>query len=576
MKISEVERLTGLTAKAIRLYETKGLLDVNRTSNTYREYDFANVERLSKIKALRELGVSLSDISLYFSGIHTLSEMIAKRKKEIEHDKKRNEQQYRQCIELLENAALFPHGTTSRFDEVEASEQYAHSDCLALGIDIGTSTISLLCIDVLQGRAVETFTLRNQSGVLSDGAMDKEQDPQWIAEVVLRTVDVILRAYPTIKAIGVTGQMHGILYLDAAGRAVSNLYTWQDYRAGELCEGEKTYCDIIMEKTGMAVYPGYGLATHYDHIRKGSVPQGATTFCTIADYMAMVLTGRTEPLMHASNAASLGLFSIARGDFHQDALASLGMTELDMPPVTNQTVIVGQHRGIPVAVALGDNQACVLGSLQDEENSIHVNYGTGSQISLVTDHLPTAAKGLELRPYRDGKYLLCGAALCGGSAYALLERFFRSYASLLDADAGSQYEVMNSLAENALEEGNALPVQTLFSGTREEPEARGSITGIGETNFTPAALTLGVLQGMVNELYAFYQAIQGERRSVLVASGNAVQRNPVLRKLLSSTFSMSLQVPVMLEEAALGAAMFAALAGGLTDERGIKAIIRYQ
>ena len=63
MKIKEVENLTGLTAKSIRLYETKGLLDVARNeSNGYREYTEENVETLKNIKLYRYIGFSIDEI----------------------------------------------------------------------------------------------------------------------------------------------------------------------------------------------------------------------------------------------------------------------------------------------------------------------------------------------------------------------------------------------------------------------------------------------------------------------------------------------------------------------------------
>ena len=49
MKISEVEKTTGLTAKAIRLYEVKGLISVGRKENSYRDYSESEVNTLEKI-----------------------------------------------------------------------------------------------------------------------------------------------------------------------------------------------------------------------------------------------------------------------------------------------------------------------------------------------------------------------------------------------------------------------------------------------------------------------------------------------------------------------------------------------
>lgn len=69
MRIKEVEALTGLTAKAIRLYESKGLLQVSRQEeNDYRDYTEEDVKRLKTIAVLRELDVSIKEIKMWADG----------------------------------------------------------------------------------------------------------------------------------------------------------------------------------------------------------------------------------------------------------------------------------------------------------------------------------------------------------------------------------------------------------------------------------------------------------------------------------------------------------------------------
>ena len=84
--------------------------------------------------------------------------------------------------------------------------------------------------------------------------------------------------------------------------------------------------------------------------------------------------------------------------------------------------------------------------------------------------------------------MVCGSALCGGKAYAILEQFFSAYVGTEE----SQYEKMNGLAQKAYEQKKALHVKTQFSGTRKAPELKGAILEITENNFTPEQLILGV------------------------------------------------------------------------------------
>ena len=86
MLISEVTEQTGLSKKAIRFYEEKGLIKVARKENSYREYLEDDVQTLNKIKFLRMCGISVSDIKLLFENMVTLDDLLQKRKKEIESE----------------------------------------------------------------------------------------------------------------------------------------------------------------------------------------------------------------------------------------------------------------------------------------------------------------------------------------------------------------------------------------------------------------------------------------------------------------------------------------------------------
>jgi len=184
---------------------------------------------------------------------------------------------------------------------------------------------------------------------------------------------------------------------------------------------------------------------------------------------------------------------------------------------------------------------------------------------------------LESRPFLGNTYLLSGSALCGGRAYALLERFFRMYAVACGKPDCEQYEILNILAAQGMKEKDALQVSTMFCGTRENTHLRGSICNISDRNFTPANLAAGFLTDMVLELYHLYQKMPDRTHTVLIASGNAARKNLVLQKILSSVFKMPLKIPLHKEEAALGAAMYGALATRIVENIGdVQSCILYE
>ncbi len=425
-----------------------------------------------------------------------------------------------------------------------------------VGVDIGTTTISMVVVEEDSLEAVERHTIPNNC-FLSGRPWERVQDAEEIVRRAKETLDQILDEYPDIAAIGLTGQMHGIVYADAAGRVLSPLYTWQDGGGNQPLSDGRSVCSILSEEYGITAATGYGMVTYLYHCKTGEVPAGAASICTIADYFGMVLTERTTPLVHISQAASLGLYDLQNGAFLLEILGQCGGNPDLAPEITADAVPLGTYRGIPVCVSLGDNQASFLGTVRDGANTVLVNVGTGAQVSVLSAY-PYAGHGIDARPFTKDAYLLVGAAICGGAAYAALEQFFRSYAVAAGALDVPQYAVMKRLLEQQTDPAETLMVKTTFLGTRENPDETGSISGITIVNFHPAALIRGTLNGMAEELHGLYQVLQeraGISRSKLLASGNGVRRNEFLQKILGDTFALPCTVHPSEEEAACGAAI---------------------
>ncbi len=558
MKINEVERKTGLTKKAIRLYEDRGLITVSRSENGYRDYSESDIRILEQIKLLRTAGVSVTDIKLLFSGMLSLDDIIEKRKKEIDAESGLNSERYAFCETLAQRIANGEANSGEMFTETDDSF-ICNRGVLAVGIDIGTTTISAAIIDLDNKEQVDVFSVPHNSYVKNN--VTSEQSVSVIIDKSKGLLDLIYRSYGNIVSIGITGQMHGIVYLNNDGEAVSNLINWQDKRGDIPTKDGMSVCQLIKKLTGEDIATGYGISTHYYNVLNGLVPQNTVGFCSIMDYLGMRLCNLKKPITHTSVAASFGAFDIKKECFKFDKLSVLGIKKEFLPNVTASNETVGMWNDIPVCVAIGDNQASFLGSVKNNRESLLVNIGTGSQISAVGD-LADLGEGTECRPLINGDRLVCGSALCGGSAYALIEGFFRSYVKFGGLSDNSQYAIINELATKAYENGEQpLSVDTSFCGMRIDPMKRGAIKDIDLSNFTPSALILGVINGMSDELYKLYCAGR-IKKSHIVASGGAIRKNDVLRKVLQDKFGMAVSVSSVKEEAATGAALFSAYAIG--------------
>lgn len=413
-----------------------------------------------------------------------------------------------------------------------------------LGVDIGTTTVSFA-------------VLQDGEQIFSDTVPNRYATTDEMINRLIEKTDVLIDRY-SVSSIGLTGQMHGILCVNKDGTAVSDFYNWQT----RVCESKTdcgiTYSEEIKARCGEAVPCGYGLSTLYYLKSNGIVPAEDYKICTIADYFGMRLTGNIEPVLHASNAASLGLFEIAECSFKNDKIELLGISASVLPKVVTSPCFLGTHKGIPVSVAIGDNQASVFAALgNDFKNVLCINSGTGAQVSMVSD-VPAAAE--EVRPYLSDNYLLCGSAICGGSAFATVADFFRKTLAEFGFECDNVYAVMDRLAKEGADGNESeINVCTSFSGTRENADARGSISGISTENFTPRAMVCGTLRGMAEELYSLFGTFGVKDVSKIVGAGNGIRKNPSFCKILEECFGKEIEVCKYTEEAACGAATFSEL-----------------
>ena len=296
-----------------------------------------------------------------------------------------------------------------------------------MGIDIGTTTVSVVMTDTEMGKLLAKETVEHNSFLRSSKPEQKLQDPERIYEIVRELLIKQQKEKGLPDGIGFTGQMHGMLYVDASGKAVSPFYTWQD-GSGEIpLENGKT-CAELLQGVGAAA-SGYGVVTHFYLQKKDQIPKDAVRMTTISDYIAMRLCENTIPVIGLDMAASWGCFDLRKQEFLYEALEQAGVDTSYLPEVRKGHFFIGETRaGVPVMGSIGDNQASLFGSVRNLKDTVLLNVGTGSQVSLVTEKFIECSGSVELRPCTESNYILVGASLCGGRAYAMLEQFYREVA----------------------------------------------------------------------------------------------------------------------------------------------------
>lgn len=452
----------------------------------------------------------------------------------------------------------------------------------AIGIDIGTTTISVILVDGDSTELLESRTIPHQAFLEGRLLTSRIQDPQKLVKLTEQAVRELIQKYGAVDSIGLTGQMHGVLYVDGQGEAVTPLYTWQDGSGNEKLLDGRTYAQALKAAAGTAA-SGFGMTTHFYLQENGLLPENAVKMSTISDYVGMKLCGSTKPVIAGDMAASWGCFDLRKGDFCRRELTEFGIDLKYLPELLPDHAIMGQTggtlpKGIPVMVSLGDNQASMIGSVQTLHDTVLLNIGTGSQVSMATAAYTDTEGSIELRPCTKDQYLLAGSGLCGGRAYAMLEQFYREAGGL----KREIYENMERQARAFLKQYGkdaAWKIRTTFSGTRSNPKERGSIRAIGVENFCPGAMTLGMLQGILEELHEMYLqmcGMTGRRGTRLVGSGNGIRKNRLMQELAEELFGMKMEIPLYKEEAAYGAALHSLVSAGLAESlEEVQKKIRY-
>ena len=140
-----------------------------------------------------------------------------------------------------------------------------------LGLDLGTTTISAAVLDA-DGRLLCTRTVPGGAAVAGQ-PWERKQDARGIEHAALSLLDGLLQEFPDIGCVGLTGQMHGIVYVDAAGQLLSPLYTWQDETGAQPGLGGKSMAARLTARlrprharlpSGSRNHPGRGRCRLHD------------------------------------------------------------------------------------------------------------------------------------------------------------------------------------------------------------------------------------------------------------------------------------------------------------------------
>ena len=444
---------------------------------------------------------------------------------------------------------------------------------LVLGIDIGTTKVAAALVDAETREVFATASLAHESDVRG---LPVGRSEQVVARILASLDDCVLSlpqaARAHVRAVGVTGQMHGVVLWNAATGETSNLVTWQDQRCLE-----EDFIEELRSRTGDATcQSGYGLSTlSWLAKYEPAMLQKYNRAATIHDYLVTAVCGNERAYTDPSDGASWGLFDLRARSWNVDKISRSGIPIALLPEI----VEAGAHVGVvtesfaarwgipsqvPVGNALGDNQASLFGSLTDAQHQIALTIGTGAQLSVMVSDLPAELPGVsstfEFRPYVGSKYIAVAASLTGGRALAALAKAIEYFMSKMNVSPVPSLDAIQTAmhVEGLAAIATDLQANASLSGERYDLSMRGSFTNLSFDNFTFGDMTCALSRGLVSGLRDALPATLLADRSEVVGSGNAIRRSPLMQQVIRESFGCSLVLTEGSETTACGAALLAA------------------
>jgi len=437
-----------------------------------------------------------------------------------------------------------------------------------IGLDIGTTGARAVAIN-LAGTVIATASEEYPLSMPRPGWTEQDPEQWWAAsQLVLQRIASELRELPI--GLGLTGQMHGSVFLDEADHVIRPALLWSDQRTESQCRSisERVGVERLIEITGNRAVTGFQ-APKILWLRETEPAQYARVQRVLLpkDYVRLRLTG--ELATDASDASGTLLLDLGRRAWSDELLQDLEIPRRWLPRVYEGTEVTGLitteagastglRAGLPVAAGGGDNAAAAIGNGIVREGLVSSSIGTSG---VVFADCETARIDPEGRLHAfchavPDRYHLMGVTLSAGGSL----RWWRQV-------IGSRlnYVAMGELAEQAPPGSEGLLFLPYLTGERTphlDPHARGAFVGLTLRHSLPH-LTRAVMEGVTYSLGDCLDLMAGlgvPLNEVRATGGGA--RSPIWRQLQADVFGLPVHRTRNEEGPAFGAALLAGVASG--------------
>ncbi len=417
-------------------------------------------------------------------------------------------------------------------------------DILVAGIDSSTQSTKVLLVRAANGEVVDQGAAPHPAGT--------EVDPAAWWEALQQAGSGLL---DRASAIGVAGQQHGMIGLDAAGMIIRPALLWNDLRSADEA------AEVIEHLGGpqpcaqsIGTVPTAALTvTKLRWMGRHEPDNAARTAAVLLphDYLTWLLGGRQHMTTDHGDASGTGYYSPRRRVWLPDIAAwALGRaTPPALPLLADPGEVVGQTpTGALLSAGTGDNMAAALG------------LGTGPGDVVVSIGTSGTAFATSAESSADPTGMVCGFADATGNYLPLVctinaARILGVVADLLGVD----HHELAALALSAAPGAGGLTLLPYLDGERtpNRPNATGVLRGMTSTTGR-AELARAAVEALLSSLADAVDALDTTPRRVLMIGGGA--RNEAVRALAPLVWGLPVEVPEPGEYVARGAARQAAWA----------------
>lgn len=443
---------------------------------------------------------------------------------------------------------------------------------LFLGIDVSTTSAKALLIDE-QGQVVSSAS--TPLSLSTPHPLWSEQDPVewWVGAVASIRKALAVKGLDgkAVAAVGLTGQMHGLVLLDEKGEVLRPAILWNDQRTGEQCDEihRRLGKERLIQITGNVALTGFTAPKIlWVSQNEPQVYRRARHILLPKDYARFRLTG--DYAMDKADGSGTILFDVRKRDWSPEVLEALEIPASWLPPTFEGPEITsrvsaaaaaetGLLAGTPVMAGGGDQAAGAVGVGVVEPGLISLVIGTSGVVFASTDRPLIEPQG-RLHAFchaAPGYWHLMGVMLSAAGS-------LQWYHDAMAPQTGFDDLVAEAAQVPAGSEGLIfLPYLTGERTPYPDPLARGAWVGL-TVRHQRAHLTRAVLEGVAYGLKDSFTLIQqaglGELKQVRLSGGGV--KSPLWRQILASVLGVELMTVNTTEGAAYGAALCAGVGAG--------------